>query len=349
MKYPTCPLITGLLFLLVTGPICANQESSLAEALSASELGKYQKEDKYHDRLEVIRKALDRRGKHLESQIAGLDIAQAELILSQIQVISNHALMISRQEEDPEELVHKETKKLEILVRKLSEQVGDLARSVPFADRDNFEKTVESLEQLRDRLLSQLFGRVFKASLEPDWGWLGVSRGSSASPAVAQGRRNALAEMDRFTDEEYEKVQMAQELKKRVEILLQIAAARIDELTRRARERAWEEEEPNPLESYAPFDLLYGYRRALESVMTNIDEKANRRLASDKDIKKSLEEVAASMTALLPQLKDIQDFILSFQDEALAREYAAVLQTSQVAKKGAQYGLGAPTEREPAS
>ena len=125
-----------------------------------------------------------------------------------------------------------------------------------------------------------------------------------------------LQSRDRFTDEEYEKLQLQQELEKRVEVFLGIAEARLKEIQKRMKggERE-EEEEENPLEFHTYWDMVHAYWRAIDGIMINIDEKAIYKTASEKDIRKSLEKLNKKIQEFIPQLEPIKQLAIERKDE----------------------------------
>jgi len=149
---------------------------------------------------------------------------------------------------------------------------------------------------------------------------------------------------DRFTDEEYGKLQLHQELEKRVEVFLEIAEARLEEIQKRMKGGEWEEEEENPLEFHTYWDMVHAYRRAIDGIMINIDEKAIHKTASEEDIRKSLEKLNKKIQEFIPQLEPIKQLAIDQKDEALYRELEEAQEISVVAQKGSLYGLGAPAQ-----
>jgi hypothetical protein len=127
-------------------------------------------------------------------------------------------------------------------------------------------------------------------------------------------------------------------------VFLKIATARLDEIDRRREGREWDEEEPNPLEFYTYEDLLHGYDRAINGIMTNIDEKARTNAAKEKDIRKALKNLKENIDKFIPRLQALEDLVREQKDLAFYKQYREALRSSDIARKGALYGLGAPEE-----
>lgn len=317
------------------------QNLPLEELLTTSQYREYQKKQKYRDQIKIFREAIEQRFSELR-QKAGLGQPDSvKPILGRIRSLAQHAYQRSREEQNQKEKRHKEVKKLEISLRKHLEELDDLALSVPLEDRPHFESVGAVLEELRQLLLRQLFGReVF-----PPKGSFQLAGATVARASVAPHAALQLWALDRFTEAEYTKIQDAQELRKRVDAFLEIAEARMNEIERRLAGKEWEDEKKeNPLEFFTYEDLLFGYTRALDGTMKNIDEHANYRRSSDKDIRKALEALNKKVENFTPRLKAMEEMVMSSRDEALYRQYQEALESTDIARKGTQYGLGAPAQ-----
>jgi hypothetical protein len=314
----------------------------LEEALSESRLAKYYSKTRYRDRLRVLREALEVRTKRLPTLIDQRNLATIYTNLGEIRTICTNALEISTAESNEKERRHKEVKKLEIVLRKLGEILEDTKMEVPLENRAPFDQTKQGLEELREQLLRQLFGKALGTSTNDSFRF--TSGGAAASASAPARSPQGLWDLDKFTEEEFSEIQEAQELTKRVEVLLVIAEARFEEIDRRREGREWEEEEPNPLEFHTYEEMFFAYTRALDAVMSNIDDKAEMQTASEKDIKKALKELEKKVSKFIPRLEALEDLIRSQKDEALAEQYLEALKTSEIAHQGALYGLGAPSE-----
>ena len=139
-------------------------------------------------------------------------------------------------------------------------------------------------------------------------------------------------------------MQYTTKLSKRIDVFVDIARRRLDEIERRRDNRDEEEEEPNPLEFYTYQELLHAYNRALDSAMANIDERATRRLDEEKEIRKALQNLGKHLQEMADRLNALQPFIREQRDEALAETYEEALRLTDIAQKGVQFGLGAPPE-----
>ena len=213
---------------------------------------------------------------------------------------------------------------------------------MPFEYLEGFENTIQSLEQLRKTLLAQLLGEAM------------VDNRSDRTPGLAlpfhlrglalAAPRARMQSKDRFTEEEFGKLQLHQELEKRVEVFLEISEARLKEIQRRMKGGEWEEEEENPLEFHTYWDMVHAYRQAIDGIMINIDEKAIRKTAPEKDIKKSLEKLNKKIQEFIPQLEPIKQLAIDRKDEALYVELEEAQEISDIAQKGSLLGLGAPAQ-----
>ncbi len=334
------------LLLIVLFQVSEPAESSgpilpLEDVLSEKRLAKYQTTTKYNTRLKILREALEIKTKQLPALIDQRNLANIYRSLSEMRTICSFAMDISLEETNEKNRRSKEVKKLEIRLRKLGEILNDSKLEVPLENRAPFEQTRHKIEELREQLLRQLFGRALGTSSSNRFQFTSAAMTSTPPPARIQ---RGLWDLDKFTEEEFLEIQENQELPKRVEVLLKIAEARFEEIDRRQNGIEWEEEEPNPLEFYTYEDMLFAYTRALDAIMSNIDEKAEMRTASEKDIRKALKELEKKISKFIPKLEALEDLIRSQKDEALADQYLEALKTSDVAHQGALYGLGAPTE-----
>ena len=90
--------------------------------------------------------------------------------------------------------------------------------------------------------------------------------------------------------------------------------------------------------------MVHAYRRAIDGILINIDEKAIYKTASEEDIRKSLEKLNKKIQEFIPRLEPIQQLAIDRKDEALYREWEEAQEISIVAQKGSLYGLGAPAQ-----
>ncbi len=319
----------------------------LTDLLTERELRDYQRKPQYRDRIDLFREVFDRRVDLLHRYIQRDQLDETADLLQKISALSHHADDESSNAKKDKDLRSTEVKKLEIRLRKLIETISDLQTTVPFEYLEGFENTIRALEQLRKTLLAQLLGeamvgnRTDRERSKGDLASLPFHPGGfslAAPPARLQSR-------DRFTEEEYGKLQLHQELEKRVEVFLEIAEARLEEIQRRMKGGEWEdEEEENPLEFYTYWDMVHAYRRAIDGILINIDEKAIYKTASEEDIRKSLEKLNKKIQEFIPRLEPIQQLAIDRKDEALYREWEEAQEISVIAQKGSLYGLGAPAQ-----
>lgn len=340
-----------LLAWLAAAPVGIQAEETseripLDEILTPREGSNLARKTRYNDKIEILRKAMERRTDRLDRELQNRNLAIIFRTLAELRSISSVLLDLSVNEPDEKERRNKEVKKLEIYLRKLSEQLSSQMLSVPLENRPQFEETISIAEKLRDQLLQQLFGKAIQG-LEPPQPVPppGASSWFTPSPATSiSALQRGLWDLDKFTEEEYGKVQDAQKLVKRVEAFLEIAASRLDEIDRRREGHEWDKEEPNPLEFYTYEDLLHGYYRAIEGVMVNIDEKAKNKTEEEKDIRKALKSLKEKIDDFLPRLQTLEDLVREQKDLPLYKQYREAIRSSEIARKGALYGLGAPDE-----
>lgn len=328
----------------------------LESLLGSNQYRNYNRRDRYRDRIGILRRAFESKAAILDSQVRARRFDFAQELLRHLRDLAHYATELSLKEEDSNELRHREVKRLEIELRRLTDRINDYSLLVPFDEREPFEETSTRLEDLRNLLLKQIFGEVF-TPLQGSRQWSareivvpisfspGPSSPSSLLTPYAPSPQRGLAGLDRFTEEEFEKIQLAQELERRVEVFLEIAESRLDEIERREAGKEWDNEEPNPLEFFTYEDMLFGYSRALRGVMVNIDERARGRGAEDKEIRKSLEKLRDKMAEFTPRLEEVKDIAIERRDERLARQWKEAAKISEQARKGALYGLGVPAEK----
>ncbi len=322
----------------------------ITDLLTERELREYQRKPNYRDRIDLFREVFDRRVDLLQRYIQRDQLDETADLLQKISALSHHAVEQSSNAKNDKDLRSTEVKKLEIRLRKLIETIHDLQTTVPFEYVEGFENTIRALEQLRKILLAQLLGdgmvenRADREKGKEDSKLASLPfhpGGLSLVPPPAR-----LQSRDRFTEKEYGKLQLHQELEKRVEVFLEIAEARLEEIQRRMKGGEWEEEgeEENPLEFYTYWDMVHAYRRAIDGILINIDEKAIYKTASEKEIRKSLEKLNKKIQEFIPQLEPIKQIAIDRQDEALYREVEEAQEISVVAQKGSLLGLGAPAQ-----
>ena len=350
-----------LLCLLQTQPEPASQEKllPLQDILSNREIQDYRKKPQYRSRMKLFGKAFNRLSKLLEGQIKILKIDAALETLHSLRSLSDHTLKQKPQRE--KDLRSNQVKRLEINLRKLLENLEELKRSVPIEYRTHFDRCIEKMEELRNQLLTQLFGQTQHFSAPPPAGVPDPVQALSAlSPPhlVSAGLMRSYQSGDRFTDKEYSKIQLAQKIVRRVEVFLEIAARRLEEIDLRLnsgkskkaketnkkkdkkRKKKEQEEVEDSLEFYTYWDMLRAYDRAIEGIMINIDEKETHKLAKPSEIRKALKKFCKKLPEFIPQLEPLRKVALEKQDEDLLAEIKQARETSSLAEKGCLVGLG---------
>ena len=322
----------------------------LKDLLTGTEFREYQRKSKYRDRMDLFRKVFERRADLLHRYVQREQLEEAADLLQKLHVLSYHVNQESSRVEQEKDLHSAQVKKLEIRLRKMIEAINDLRTTVPFEYLEQFQTTAQALDELRKSLLTQLLGDTLgdkEAIPSNSSGQLISAFAPLPSPAggtLVGSQPVRFQSGDRFTEEEYAKIQLHQKLDKRVDVFLEIAETRLQVIRRRMEGREWKEEEENPLEFHTYWDMVHAYRQAIDGIMINIDEKAIYETASEKDIQKSLEELNKKIQEFIPQLEPIKQLAIELQDEALYRELVDAEEVSIVAQKGSLYGLGAPVQ-----
>ena len=340
--------LLAILLLLAGAPNPGQQDQQvdlqLQDLLTDREFRDYRRKPRYKDRINLFKKAFDRDSKALERHVERNELGESAAMLLRIQALCHHVEQESSRANEPKDLRSKQVKQLEIQLRRLAENIRDLQRAVPWEYLDRFEVTAQRVEKLRKLLLTHLLGEGLSVGSSESGGF-GESSGSWGFAAIGRTPEplaRLMQTRDRFTDDEYTQIQLAQELTKRVEVFLEIARSRLGEIQRRADQVEWVEEEENPLEFHTYWDMVHAYRQAIDGIMINIDEKAIYKTASEEDIDKSLKELNKGINEFIPQLEPIKQLAIQLQDEALYKELLEAEETSITAQKGSLYGLGAP-------
>ena len=351
-----------LLCLLQTQPDPESQQKllPLQDILSNRENLDYRRKPQYRPRMKLFGKAFHRQSKLLQAQIKNLQINEALETLHSLISLSHYTLDQKPQRE--KDLRSNDVKKLEINLRKLLENLEELKRAVPVEYRTHFDRCIEKMEELRNQLLTQLFGQTQHFFASPLAGALApvhaLSAPSFPHPASA-GLVRSYQSGDRFTDKEYSKIQLAQKIVRRVEVFLEIAERRLEEIDlrmnpgkskkaketkkdkkRKEKEKKEQEDTEDSLEFYAYWDMVRAYHRAIDGIMINIDEKAIHKLARPKEIRKALKKLCKQLPEFIPQLEPIRKVALEKEDEDLLAEIKQAQETSSMAEKGCLVGLG---------
>jgi len=333
-------------------------EKKLEELFTARELQKYRTEVKYKDRMEVFTDVLKRFSQLLRGQVEKKTIDDLLDTLDTLQSLSHHALK-EPMPANKKELRSGEVRKLEIRIRKLIEDIEDAKSIAAYEYRVEFDESIDDLAQLRDQLLQNMFGDAAKKredGSEPNDNMMQFQFAPSSGRAQ-ETRYSTEISGDKFTDEEFTKIKDNQELRKRVDIFLKIAEDRLAEISRRMNNEEWkpsgkgkgkdkdkDKEEVNPLEFFTLEEMVHAYERALNSAMINIDEKAKYKLEKEKDVRKTLEKLNKKINEFAPRLAPIKELAIKNKDQVLYREITRAEKTTEIARKGSAYGLGAPVQ-----
>lgn len=346
--------------------------TSLQALLSPQEFGKYQKKPRYKDRIEQFRNALERYSLQVERDVRGRRAEPMQQTLRSISCLAYHILQEPTRENFPKDQRSKQVKKMEIRLRKLIDLLDDAKYSFSFEMQQRFDHTLKDLHEVREQMLQGLFGESLgKGGSQPrmpgGFGFV-AAHPSPPSPAPAPQRRNK-PRYQEFTEEELADLRMYQDLKKRVEIFLEIAERRLDEIHLRMTGKEYEpppaeqaadegqkkkgkkhkkkkqsekadSEQPNPLEFFTYTDLVYGYERAVDGITVNVDDKYKR--TPEKDLRKALQKVNEKVQGFIPRLAAVKELAVQQKDEELYRQVERAERISEIALKGSQMFLGAP-------
>ena len=349
------PLLV-LLASLAGGP-ASETLPPLEEVFSVSELRLYRAKIDYKSRMNLFRKALERNSKLLSVHGKRSDPGAVLKVLADMKALSEHALRETpAREKDGRS---RETKRLEIRARRIVESMEDLKLVLPFEYRDDFDDCIRSLEKLRKHLLDRLFGRA-------------APSGTRSSPEIAHGllastpapRAVSFAQSaDGFTDEEYTRIQRAQELDRRTRVFLKIAEDRLEALDERwtrltgkeppvtgkkrkkkRKKKSRKEEDEGPLAFHAHWELLHAYERAIDGIMINIDEKANQRRLSGEEIHKVLKRFCENVLQFEPRMETMEKLAVQLDDDDYWLTLEEAKKTTGIARKGCRLGLGGDLE-----
>jgi len=335
------------------------QDPPLEKLLNARELQDYRTHVKYKDRMDLFADAMKRYSQELRALVDQKKVDQIVSTLGQLESLAHYA----RKEplpHDKKERKAGEVRKLEIRLRKLLEEIQDAKTIAPYEYHNDFERTLEDLGRLRAELLKNFFGTALgqpenteaapppkpQSQLLPDYVAGSFALSGTGQQQSQQGDTRYSYEVtgDQFTEKEYTKLRDNQDLKHRVDAFLEIAESRLAEISRRMNKQEWTEKEPNPLEFYTYEQMVHAYERSLNSLMVNIDEKVKYKLATQKDVNKALEKLNKKIMEFTPQLDPIKQLAIKQKDEILYKEVLQAEKTSEIARKGSQYGLGAPVQ-----
>lgn len=341
-------------FLVVPSQPDQEELPPLRSLLTPQELHTHERRSRYRDRMDLYRRVFDRFTVVFENQMGAGEYQRAVDELRKIRGLALVALA-EPVEGSERDLRSRQVKRLEVELRKLIDGVRDYKRVAPLLKEEEFDLAIEALEDLRSRLLGYMFGEtlwsppegnVQDQSQKDKHGPPGNSLLPAGRSGGSQSIRRSPISGDRFTEEEFDRLQLNQDLVKRVDVFLDIAESRLEEIWRRmeGRELKLKEGEQHPLEFFTYAELVRAYHRAIDGIMVNIDEKATHRMATEKDIRKALSELNRKITKFAPQLPSIKELSIELQDEVLYVEVVEAEKLTAVARKGSQYGLGAPAK-----
>ncbi|HSR50497.1 MAG TPA: hypothetical protein VLV83_06685 [Acidobacteriota bacterium] len=273
-------LLTALLTASLTGPAAGAQEEPqappLKNLLSSNEWRDYQKKDRYKERMKVFRNAFERWEDLMAKQARDRQHEALADTLASLRHLSRYAYN-EPLGANPKDSRAKKTKKLEIRLRKIISFLEDLKFQFPLEMRDDFTRTHQELEHLREKLLAGIFGQAFQpeeqqdahpppsgvrieaaadgtramrpaawsaSSLLPSGGMpayhLKIER--AAPSTVPQRRRRGGVRGDQFTQEELDRIRLNQRLDGRVDVFLDIAESRLIEIAQRLEKAEYQPE-----------------------------------------------------------------------------------------------------------
>jgi len=140
---------------------------------------------------------------------------------------------------------------------------------------------------------------------------------------------------DFFTPEEVQKLRDFQEIDKRAENFLKIAAARLDELDRRLELSKGASPDPNPLEFFRLSELMMSYNAAYDSLMNNLDDRFKIK-EEPKKLKKAFKMTLDKTREFVPRVEKIRELSIEKQDKALYDQTLLALENSGAALKGSE-------------
>jgi hypothetical protein len=147
----------------------ARKDLQLQDLLSPQLLARYNSQQKYKDRVEVYHQALSDIAGQLRAQLKKMEMGAVTEDLHRMRSLS----LLAQQEParaaaSPKDLRTKQVRKLEIHIRQLVATLNDYKLSVPFDYRADFESATRDLEEWRNQLLIQLFGKAAATPRPPE-------------------------------------------------------------------------------------------------------------------------------------------------------------------------------------
>jgi len=144
-----------------------------------------------------------------------------------------------------------------------------------------------------------------------------------------------------LTDEEIKKLQDAQEIDLRIKIYLEAAALRLQ--TAEERLTGKESEAGDPMEFYAPEDLLDAYYRIIRSVMVNLDDAFQKSAGTRNRVVKALKNLKESTEKSSKRLMVLKKIAEERQKENLWDLVSQAIEVTNGAREGAEIGLSRET------
>jgi len=154
--------------------------------------------------------------------------------------------------------------------------------------------------------------------------------------AILSVTQNSLAR-EFLTDEEIKRIQMAQEIDKRVKIYMEAAEYRL----KAAQDRlsGVESVEGDPLEFFTPEDMVDGYYQIISSVMLNLDGAYQEPTPDLNKIKGGLKSLRKATDKADKQLEILKKIAEANKKEALWTLVKKAMDITEGAHEGAVYGL----------
>jgi hypothetical protein len=150
-----------------------------------------------------------------------------------------------------------------------------------------------------------------------------------------------------LTDKEIEQIQDTQAVDARVKIYLEAAALRLK--TAEDRLVGKESVAGDPLEFFAPEDMLEGYLGIIKSVMMNLDEAVEKPGPNQALVGKGLKALKSATEKAAVQLPILKKIAEEKRKEELWNLVNDAIELTDAANEGAKYGLTkhpAPDEKE---
>jgi hypothetical protein len=140
-----------------------------------------------------------------------------------------------------------------------------------------------------------------------------------------------------LTDREIAAIQDAQAIDLRVLIYMDAAKLRLK--TAEERLAGKESQLGDPLEFFAPEDLLDGYYRILKSVMANLDAAYQQGVREQKNVQKALKTLKSATEAMSKKLDVLKKIAEEKKKEKFWNLVNQAIDITRGAHEGADYGL----------